>query len=154
MTRKEYDAYLRDEYLADHIPNHGKPDRPKLRRNKIDGVLGGVCAGLGDWLGIDHGPMRFFFILIVVFTGIPALIYLLLWVLIPSDKRAPYIREEYEALRAERRAERRGTAPEDTIQYGDVRSKFRSLEERLQDLERSVTSREWRLRRDFRDLEG
>ena len=121
----------------------------KLRRNKIDGMLGGVCAGLGDWLGIDHGPMRIFFALIVIFTGIPALLYLLLWMFIPADKRAPYIREDREQRRSQRSGE-----PMDTTTYGDVRSKFRSLEERLQDLERSVTSREWRLRRDFRDLEG
>ena len=146
MTRREYDDYLNgDDDLR---------QRPRLRRNKIDGVLGGVCAGIGDWLGIDHGPVRIFFVLIVIFTGVPALLYLLMWMFIPSDKRAPYVREQYEALRSERRAERRGTASEDTIQYGDVRSKFRSLEERLQDLERSVTSREWRLRRDFRDLES
>ena len=41
--------------------------RPRLRRNKIDGILGGVCAGLGDWLGIDHGPMRIFFVLAVIY---------------------------------------------------------------------------------------
>jgi len=23
----------------------------KLRRNKIDGVMGGVCAGIGDYIG-------------------------------------------------------------------------------------------------------
>ena len=122
----------------------------RLRRNKIDGVLGGVCAGLGDWLGIDHGPVRIFFVLIVIFTAVPALFYLLMWMFIPSDKRAPYVREHYEEVRAQRR----GEAPADSTSYGDVRSKFRSLEECLQDLERSVTSREWRLRRDFRDLES
>ena len=133
--------------------NDLKP-RPKLRRNKIDGVLGGVCAGLGDWLGIDHGLMRIFFVLIVIFTVVPAALYLLMWLFIPADKRAPYIREEYEARRAERRGNPEPVRATDGTSYGDVRSKFRSLEERLQDLERSVTSREWKLRRDFRDLEG
>ena len=128
--------------------------RPKLRRNKIDGILGGVCAGIGDWLGIDHGPVRIFFVLLVIFTGLPVLLYFLMWMFIPSDKRAPYIREQYEAVRNARRAEAMNMAPESTTNYGDVRSKFRSLEERLQDLERSVTSREWKLRRDFRDLES
>ena len=151
-TERWEDDYGVWEHVEEHSGHYN--GRPPLRRNKIDGVLGGVCAGIGDWLGIDHGPVRIFFVLIVIFTGVPALLYLLMWIFIPSDKRAPYIREQYEALRAERRSERRGTAPQDTIQYGDVRSKFRSLEERLQDLERSVTSREWRLRRDFRDLES
>ncbi|MEM7730158.1 MAG: PspC domain-containing protein [Pseudomonadota bacterium] len=131
--------------------------RAKLRRNKIDGILGGVCAGLGDWLGIDHGPMRIFFVLAVIFTGIPALIYFLMWMFIPADKRAPYIRERREQRRADRKARRHGqpeTDGMDKTSYSDVRSKFRSLEVRLQDLERSVTSREWKLRRDFRDLES
>lgn len=132
--------------------------RPKLRRNKIDGILGGVCAGLGDWLGIDHGPMRIFFVLAVIFTGLPVLLYFLMWLFIPADKRAPYVRERREKRRAERKARRHGhlegEVTIDKTSYSDVRSKFRSLEERLQDLERSVTSREWKLRRDFRDLES
>ncbi|MGJ8560805.1 MAG: PspC domain-containing protein [Litorimonas sp.] len=129
----------------------------KLRRNKIDGILGGVCAGLGDWLGIDHGPMRILVVLAIIFAGFPVIIYFLMWLFIPSDKRAPYVREDREYRRAKRKAKRHGhleVDPVDTTKYSDVRSKFRSLEERLQDLERSVTSREWKLRRDFRDLES
>ncbi|GHA89023.1 phage shock protein C [Algimonas arctica] len=129
----------------------------KLRRNKIDGILGGVCAGLGDWLGIDHGPMRILVVLAIIFAGFPVIIYFLMWMFIPSDKRAPYVREDREHRRAKRKAKRHGQIDVelgDTTKYSDVRSKFRSLEERLQDLERSVTSREWKLRRDFRDLES
>ena len=129
----------------------------KLRRNKIDGILGGVCAGLGDWLGIDHGPVRVLFVLAIIFTGLPVIVYFLMWLFIPSDKRAPYVREDRENRRAQRKAKRHGGVEFDTAdapKYSDVRSKFRSLEERLQDLERSVTSREWKLRRDFRDLES
>jgi len=148
MTRRnEYDEYGYED--AGH--------RPKLRRNKIDGILGGVCAGIGDWLGIDHGPVRIIFVLLIIFTGLPVLVYFLMWIFIPSDKRAPYVREDREMRRATRKAKRSGTVeptPGETTNYSDVRSKFRSLEERLQDLERSVTSREWKLRRDFRDLES
>jgi phage shock protein C len=150
MTRRN------DDYDYDY--DYGdQSNRPKLRRNKIDGILGGVCAGMGDWLGIDHGPMRIFFVLAIIFTGLPVLIYFLMWLFIPSDKRAPYVRENREHRRAKRKAKRHGRVevePIDTTKYSDVRSKFRSLEERLQDLERSVTSREWKLRRDFRDLES
>ena len=128
--------------------------RPPLRRNKIDGILGGVCAGVGDWLGIGHGAVRVMFVLAVIFVGFPALIYFLMWLFIPADKRAPYTREIRERRRAEKITEHRASPSETTVRYADVRSKFRSLEERMQDLERSVTSREWRLRREFRDLEG
>lgn len=135
----------------------------RLRRNKIDGVLGGVCAGLGDYVGIDPIIMRVIFVLLVIFTGFPLIIYFILWIFIPSDKRAPYHREYREARKAKKaaRKERRSSRGEDdyvsavrTASFRDVKSKFRSLEERLQDLERSITSKEWRLRREFRDLEN
>lgn len=159
MTRRTRNEHWNEEAGRWESTNDGQYDyaaRPPLRRNKIDGILGGVCAGIGDWLGLGHGVTRVFFVLTVIFTGLPIFIYFLMWLFIPADKRAPYVREYRERKRAERVAPSSGTraAPESTVRYADVRSKFRSLEERMQDLERSVTSREWRLRREFRDLEG
>lgn len=132
----------------------------RLRRNKIDGVLGGVCAGIGDYVGLDPIIVRIIFVLLFIFTGLPIIIYPILWIFIPSDKRAPYHREYREARKA-RKAARKSRSRSDevyaepvrTASFRDVKSKFRSLEERLQDLERSITSKEWRLRREFRDLE-
>lgn len=123
----------------------------KLRRNKIDGVLGGVCSGLGDYLGLDAIIVRILFVLSVIFLGFPLLAYFILWVCIPSDKRAPYRREYRQARKARRD---NPEAPRRTTSFRDVKSKYRSLESRMQDLERSITSKEWKLRRDFRDLEG
>jgi len=141
------------EYIGPH----------RLRRNKIDGILGGVCAGIGDYLGMDPVIVRVIFIALV-FTGLSILAYPILWLIIPSDKRAPYHREYRESRRARRKAKSSGrrrsrAAYEEspvvrTSTFRDVKSKFRSLEERLQDLERSVTSKEWRLNREFRDLEN
>ena len=132
----------------------------KFRRNKIDGVFGGVCAGIGDYIGMDAILVRLIFLALVLFTGFPLFIYFLLWIFVPSDKRAPYRREAREAVRAERRrmeleekhADIRRRYPS-TTSLTDVRSKFRSIETRMQDLEKSITSKEWQLRRDFKDLE-
>ncbi|WP_371396416.1 PspC domain-containing protein [Fretibacter rubidus] len=121
----------------------------KLRRNKIDGVFGGVCAGFGDYFGLDHTIMRIIFVLSVIFAGFPLLIYFLFWIFIPKDKRAPYRREYREARRARRD---NPDAPLRTANFKDVKSKYRSLETRMQDLERSITSKEWKLNREFRDL--
>ncbi len=123
----------------------------KLRRNKIDGVFGGVCAGFGDYFGIDHTIMRIIFVISVFFLGFPLIAYFVLWVFIPKDTRAPYRREYREARKARKE---RPEEPIRTASFRDVKSKFRSLETRMQDLERSITSKEWKLRRDFRDLEG
>ena len=121
----------------------------KLRRNKIDGVFGGVCAGFGDYFGLDHTIMRIIFVLSVIFLGFPLIAYFVLWIFIPKDKRAPYRREYREARKAYRE---NPDAPARTANFRDVKSKFRSLETRLQDLERSITSKEWKLNREFRDL--
>jgi len=127
----------------------------KLRRNKIDGIFGGVCSGLGDYLAIDHTIMRILFVVSVIFLGFPLLAYFILWVFIPTDKRAPYRREYRESRRAKRAHRENPELPlERTTSFRDVKSKFRSLETRMQDLERSITSKEWKLRRDFRDLEN
>ncbi len=148
MTKRyrEFD-YDDHEYFYDS-------SKRRLRRNKIDGVIGGVCAGLGDYFGLDPIIARIIFVLLVVFTGIPLLIYFILWIFIPSDKRAPYVREYREARKARHEARLvNAERPARTASFRDVKSKFRSLEERLQDLERSITSKEWRLHREFRDLE-
>ena len=127
----------------------------RLRRNKIDGVFGGVCAGLGDYFDIDPIIVRIAYVAAIMFLGVPLFIYFLLWIFIPSDNRAPYKRE-YRQARKARRAHRKNPAEpvRSTTSFRDVKGKFRSLETRLQDLEKSITSSEWQLRRDFRDLES
>ena len=127
---------------------------PKLCRNAIDGKLGGVCAGIGDYLGWDHTMVRILTILLIIFTGVPLIAYFILWVVMPKDSRAPYMREYREKYEARKTAEAPAGTAGSTTTYNDVRSKFRSLELRLQDLERSITSKEWKLNRDFRDLES
>ena len=84
------------------------------------------------------------------------MLYIALWIFVPSDKRAPYHREYREARKARRKKGRKDEPirPLRTTTFRDVKSKYRSLETRLQDLERSITSSEWKLRRQFRDLEN
>ena len=126
-----------------------------LRRNKIDGVLGGVCAGLGDYFNIDPIIVRIAYVASIFFLGVPLFIYFILWIFIPSDKRAPYKREYRQARKARRAHRENPSEPvRRTASFRDVKGKFRSLESRMQDLEKSITSSEWQLRRDFRDLES
>jgi phage shock protein C len=128
--------------------------RPRLTRNKVDGKLGGVCAGIADYLGWDHNMVRILTILLVLFTALPLIAYFILWIVMPKNTRAPYIREYREQTQSRQKQKAAaGTAGSSTT-YSDVQSKFRSLEMRLQDLERSITSKEWKLNRDFRDLES
>ena len=60
----------------------------KLVRSRSNVMIGGVCAGLGEYLGIDPTLVRLFFVLLTFANGIGVLIYFFLWVLIPREDRA------------------------------------------------------------------
>ena len=171
MTRPYKHKFDRAMYGQDWDGDDGsayRGGRKRYRRNKIDGVLGGVCAGIGDYTGLDPVIIRALAILFFLVSGpIAIFIYLGFVIFTPSDKRAPYYREYREYRRAQRRqaraarrarrTHRRASTPEpvrSTTSYRDVKSKFRSLEQRMQDLEKSITSSEWQLRRKFRDIEN
>lgn len=49
--------------------------------------LGGVCSGLGSYLGINRYVVRFFWILLSLFFGIGFLLYIILWIAVPKIKK-------------------------------------------------------------------
>lgn len=62
-------------------------ERPRLlRRTRDDRVIGGVCGGLGRYLGIDPVLMRIAFVILAFAGGGGILVYLVAWVLIPVER--------------------------------------------------------------------
>lgn len=54
----------------------------KLRRQ--DGVIAGVCGGLGEFFGINPLWFRLAFLILLLPGGVPGLLpYVLLWIIIP-----------------------------------------------------------------------
>lgn len=76
----------------------GDPDKEKKRRSFSSNppkrvyrdpdnrVLGGVCGGLGAYMGIDGIILRIVFVVIFFLFGAGLLIYLILWIIIPEAK--------------------------------------------------------------------
>ena len=57
----------------------------RLYRSTSDAMLGGVCAGLGNYFHIDPTIIRLVFLLLSLFTaGGFVVVYLIMWVLIPT----------------------------------------------------------------------
>ena len=56
-----------------------------LYRTEDDKMLGGVCGGLGKYFEIDPTIVRLFFALIFFGYGAGGMIYLLLWIIMPSE---------------------------------------------------------------------
>jgi phage shock protein C len=57
----------------------------KLFRSNSDKMLGGVCAGLGEYLGIDPTLVRLGFVLAALLAGHGILIYLIMWIVVPLE---------------------------------------------------------------------
>ncbi|MFW6363703.1 MAG: PspC domain-containing protein [Spirochaeta sp.] len=56
-----------------------------LRRSTHDRILGGVCGGIAQSLGISSSVVRFLFVLAVVLGGLSLWVYIIAWIFIPSD---------------------------------------------------------------------
>ena len=63
-----------------------QPTAPRLlRRRGDDRVLGGVASGLADYFNVDPLLIRIGFVGLMVFNGLGLGLYLLAWLLVPTD---------------------------------------------------------------------
>jgi phage shock protein PspC (stress-responsive transcriptional regulator) len=60
----------------------------KLYRLTEDRKLAGICAGLGEYFDLDPVFFRLFFLASLLFGGLGALGYLLLWIMVPEKAGA------------------------------------------------------------------
>ena len=65
-----------------------RPPRPPLRRRPRDGALGGVCAGLAEWLEVDPVLVRLAFGVATLLVGIGPFLYVAAWALVPEEGAA------------------------------------------------------------------
>lgn len=69
-------------------PNDATP--PGLRRSRLNQVLGGVCAGVANRLGVDAVLVRIAAVAAALVSGGAAiLLYLIAWVVLPQDDEGP-----------------------------------------------------------------
>ncbi len=55
----------------------------KLSRSN-NKMIGGVCAGIADYLGLDPTIVRIVWVLMLFFAGFGILLYLILWIIMPK----------------------------------------------------------------------
>ncbi len=60
----------------------------RLTRSNTDRIVAGVCGGIANYLGVDPTLVRFAFVLLVWLGGVSPLIYLILWVVLPTETTA------------------------------------------------------------------
>lgn len=59
--------------------------RKRLYRDTNDRMIGGVCSGLGAYFNVDTVWIRLIFV-IAILSGVSALAYLILWIIIPAAR--------------------------------------------------------------------
>ncbi len=98
ITQKQVDEVINvmgqpEDYMVDEDIFEDEPKKTyaeprakakKLYRDIDQKYIGGVCAGLEHYLGIDALWIRLIFILLAVFTGFGLIAYILLWILVPE----------------------------------------------------------------------
>jgi len=91
----------------------------RLYRNDSEKVIGGVCAGLGDFLGIDPVFVRIFFILWTVLGELSVVIYGLMWIVIPKSN---------------------GSETDQKFEINDLGTRFRQVGREVQEITRAPSS--------------
>jgi phage shock protein C len=118
----------------------------RLYRNSDKGVIFGVCAGLADYFGFDVTIVRVLVVLGTLFFPGPLVPvgYIVMALLLPKDPR-PKQRSLDDGI--DDVARRIRAEPHSTL--GSLRHRYRELENRLQKLEKYVTSDRYQLDREF-----
>ncbi len=118
-------------------------------RSRNDSVIAGVCGGIAERFGWEPILVRILTVLLTMFMMGPVAIvaYIVICLITP---RAPI---GYGNFSAEEDAFWRGVSDRPRATFGTIKYSFMDLEERLKTIERTVTSDEWRLRQEFKDLE-
>lgn len=64
--------------------------RPLVRSNNK--VIAGVCGGVAEWLGWDPALFRvMFFLISIISAAFPGtIVYIILWVVMPAQKKMLY----------------------------------------------------------------
>ncbi len=119
----------------------------RLYRNPRDGKIMGVCAGIADYFGADPWAVRAAAIVGLVFFTVPTVAaYFIAGALLDGKPDDLYADEADEQFWRKVRTEPGGTVH-------DMKRRFDDLNRRIQGIEAYVTSREYELNRNIRDLD-
>jgi len=144
--RRRRSSHHRTRSESDFLRSPNPRQLYKSRENK---VWLGVCAGIADRYGWDPILVRLAFVASFFAIGpFSFFAYIVAAMVIPKAPRGgrPSLSPEEDEFW-------RGVSDRPRATFGEMKYTFMDLEDRLQRMERKVTSDEWRLRKEFRDLE-
>lgn len=57
-----------------------------LYKTSEGSVFGGVCKGFSEVYGMDVSMVRLVTLLLLLFAGVPLLVYIIMWIVLPNKK--------------------------------------------------------------------
>lgn len=91
LTDEEF-ARAKTRLLDDATGRTARPDPGPafaainaLRRSRSDRWIGGVCGGIAQATGIESWVLRLLGVVLLLFGGAGLVLYLLLWLFVPSE---------------------------------------------------------------------
>lgn len=127
------------------------PNPKRFYKSRTDKVWLGVCGGIANRFGWDSTLVRILAVLLVITGAAAGFVIIGYIVMAMITPKAPHggmnIPPEEEQFW-------RNVSDRPRVTASGLKYTFMDLEERLQDMERRVTSDEWRLKKAFRDLES
>ena len=124
------------------------PDGPlRLWRDPANGIIAGVMAGLADYVGIRLRQARALALLaLMLFPPYAFLAYVAAAFLLKRRPQDRPLSPEADGFWRSMSRDPRGT-------FGTLRYRFREIDRRIAEIEKIVTGSDFKLRREFRDLE-
>lgn len=124
------------------------PNPHRLYKNKREGKIAGVCAGIGDYFGIDPLWVRLAAILALFMFGPMAILaYVVLAVVLSPRPEQLYAKPEDEKFW-------RTVTIKPDVSVAEVHHRFRDIDRRVADMEKYVSSKEYELNRAINDLKS
>lgn len=87
LTEEEF-TRAKERLLNADAALHGDPLRATVntfKRSRADRWIGGVCGGIARSSGVDAWVWRLIFATLFIFAGAGLVVYLLLWLFVPSE---------------------------------------------------------------------
>jgi phage shock protein PspC (stress-responsive transcriptional regulator) len=66
------------------VTGYTTSQRKRMYRNPDDKIISGVCGGIGAYLNLDPVLFRILFVLFTIFFGVGFIVYVALWIALPS----------------------------------------------------------------------
>lgn len=119
-----------------------------LYRDKRRAKLGGVCAGIADKVGVEPWLVRILAVTFFIFGhALTLILYIAAWLLL-DDKPT---QEKAEPNHIKTAGWQSGLSPDEALTR--LESRLQGLSTRIVTMERLLTSAEFRVRREFNDLD-